>query len=113
DCFLLTNDLSFIPEGRRKPDFAAMRYLREWSVKRDAFTPLIDSPPKDLPKTGARPKVGGRDFLLPWNITKEFWQLYDKPAAERPVYPFNAEPIDEFVKSYAGKRDVPIFDSKL
>ncbi len=39
--------------------------------------------------------------------------MYDKPAAERPLYPFNAEPIDEFVKSYAGKRDVPIFDSKL
>jgi len=28
-------------------------------------------------------------------------------------YPFNAEPIDEFVKAYAGKRDVPIFSSKL
>jgi len=113
DCFLLTNDLSFIPEGRRKPDFAAMRYLREWSVKRDAFTPLIDSAAKDFPKTGRRPQVGGRDFLMPWNIPKEFWQLYDKPAAERPLYPFNAEPIDEFVKSYAGKRDVPIFNSRL
>src|SRR5215471_1206668 len=42
DCFLLTNDLSFIPEGRRKPDFAAMRYLRDWSAKREPFTPLID-----------------------------------------------------------------------
>jgi hypothetical protein len=113
DCFLLTDDLSFIPEGRRKPDFAAMRYLREWAVRRDAFAPLIDAPPKDLPKTGSRPKIGGRDFLMPWNITKEFWQLYDKPTAERPVYPFSAEPIDEFIKSYAGKRDVPIFNSKL
>jgi hypothetical protein len=113
DCFLLTNDLSFNPEGRRKPDFAAMRYLREWSMKRDAFTPLVDSSLKDLPKTAARPKVAGRDFLMPWNIAKEFWQMYDKPGAERPVYPFNAEPIDEFVKSYGGKRDVPIFNSQL
>src|SRR4029079_17657614 len=32
DCFLLTSDLTFVPEGRRKPDFGAMRYLREWSV---------------------------------------------------------------------------------
>jgi len=87
--------------------------LREWLVKRDSITPLIDSPPKDFANTGARPKVAGRDFLMPWNITKEFWQMYDKPAAERPVYPFNAEPIDEFVKSYAGKRDVPIFNSRL
>ena len=34
DCFLLTSDLSFVPSGRRKPDFAAMRYLREWSATR-------------------------------------------------------------------------------
>ncbi|HEX7722573.1 MAG TPA: hypothetical protein VF397_10470 [Pyrinomonadaceae bacterium] len=114
DCFLLTSDLSFIPEGRRKPDFAAMRYLRDWSAKREAFASLIDSSPTgDVSPKWSRPKVAGRDFLLPWNIAKEFWQLYDKPAAERPLYPFNAEPIAEFVKMYAGKRDVPIFNSKL
>ncbi len=113
DCFLITNDLSFVPDGRRKPDFAAMRYLREWSAKREAFTPLIDFTPKDLPKLWSRPNVAARDFLLPWNIAKDFWQLYDKPPGERPLYPFNAEPIDEFVKAYAGRRDVPIFSSKL
>src|SRR5205823_12086786 len=31
DCLLVTNDLAYIPEGRRKPDFAAMRYLRQWA----------------------------------------------------------------------------------
>ncbi|HEY0350084.1 MAG TPA: hypothetical protein VGC60_18255 [Pyrinomonadaceae bacterium] len=114
DCFLLTSDLSFAPEGRRKPDFAAMRYLRDWSAKREAFAPLIDpSTTVDVSTRWSRPKVAGRDFLMPWNIAKEFWQLYDKPAAERSLYPFNAEPIDEFLKSYAGKRDVPIFNSKL
>jgi hypothetical protein len=50
---------------------------------------------------------------MPWNIAKEFWTLYDKPEKDRPLYAFNAEPIDEFVKSYSGKRDVPIFSSKL
>ena len=114
DCFLITNDLSFVPEGRRKPDFAAMRYLRNWSAKREAFAPLIDSSTtSNASPKWSRPKVAGRDFLMPWNIAKEFWQLYDKPAAERSLYPFNAEPIDEFLKSYAGKRDVPIFNSKL
>ena len=34
DCFLLTNDLAFKPSGRQKPDFAAMRYLRNWSTTR-------------------------------------------------------------------------------
>lgn len=114
DCFLLTNDLAFLPEGRRKPDFAAMRYLRAWSAKRTPLAPLIDTSPRnDLPPAWQPRKVAGRDFLMPWNVAKEFWQMYDQPAAERPLYPFNAEPIDEFVKSYAGKAEVPIFDSKL
>ena len=50
---------------------------------------------------------------MPWNIAKEFWPLYDKPAEERPLYPFNAEPIDEFVAKYKGAREVPLFQSKL
>src|SRR6185295_18998693 len=39
--------------------------------------------------------------------------LQDKPAAERPLYPFNAEPIAEIVQQYKGAHDVPIFASKL
>jgi hypothetical protein len=114
DCVLLTNDLTYVPEGRRKPDFAAMRYLRDWSSKRTPLSPLIETTARvDMPAAWARPKVAGRDFVMPWNIAREFWQLYDKPPAERPIYPFNAEPIDEFVKAYSGKREVPIFDSKL
>jgi hypothetical protein len=114
DCVLLTNDLAYVPQGRRKPEFAAMRYLRNWAGTRVPLKPLFEAPGRiDLPPRWARPKVAGRDFLMPWNIAKEFWQLYDKPPGERPLYPFNAEPIDEFVKAYSGKRDVPIFDSKL
>ncbi len=114
DCVLLTNDLAYVPQGRRKPDFAAMRYLRDWAATRAPLKPLMEAPDRiDLPRSWARPKVAGRDFLMPWNIAKEFWTLYAKPPGERPLYPFNAEPIDEFVKAYAGKRDVPIFSSKL
>jgi hypothetical protein len=114
DCVLVTNDLSYVPEGRRKPDFAAMRYLRDWSRTRAPLSPLIPAPARsDVPPAWTRPRIAGRDFLMPWNIAKEFWQLYDKPPAERPLYPFNAEPIDEFVKTYAGKREVPIFSSKI
>jgi hypothetical protein len=114
DCVLLTNDLGFVPQGRRKPDFAAMRYLREWSTSRTPSSLLIDpQSTTDLPTAWRRPKIAGRDFVMPWNIAKEFWPLYDKPATERPLYPFNAEPIDEFVKKYSGAKEVPIFDSKL
>ena len=114
DCFVLTNDGAYVPQGRQKPDFAAARYLRDFAKTRPALAPLIDQPAAtNLPQSWNPPKVAGRDFVMPWNIAKEFWSLYDKPADQRPLYPFHAEPIDEFVKTYTGKRDVPIFDSKF
>jgi hypothetical protein len=114
DCFLLTNDLAYLPRGREKPDFAAARYLRDFAKTRPHLAPLIDQPSSGpLPASWAQPKIAGRDFVMPWNIAKDFWTLYDKPAEQRPIYPFNAEPIDEFVKTYSGKREVPIFDSKF
>src|SRR6266496_3431932 len=114
DCLLLTNDLSYIPDGRRKPNFAAMRYLHEYAARRPALAPLTETRARNEPSPAwSQPRLAGRDFLMPWNITKEFWRLYDKQPAERPLYPFNAEAVDEFVKTYSGKRQVPIFDSKL
>jgi hypothetical protein len=114
DCFLLTNDLTYVPEGRRKPDFPAMRYLRDWSTKRAALALLINtSPTNGIPAAWQRPKIAGRDFMMPWNIATDFWKLYEKPAAERPLFPFNAEPTEEFVRKYKGARDVPLFSSKL
>lgn len=111
DCFVLTNDAAFRPSGRAKPDFAAMRYLRAWSTERKPLASLLNS--NQHPRFSAFPKIAGRDFLMPWNIAKEFWPLYDKPAEERPLYPFNAEPIDQFVAKYKGAREVPLFQSKL
>jgi hypothetical protein len=113
DCFLLTNDLTFKPTGRQKPDFAAMRYLRNWSKARKPLTSLTLTSEGTVPDAWMRPKIAGRDFLMPWNIAKEFWPLSEKPAAERPLYPFNAEPIEDFVATYKGARDVPLFQSKL
>ncbi len=114
DCFLLTSDSSYKPSGRQKPDFAAMRYLRTWSAARKPFSSLPGSDaPARVPDSWIRPKVAGRDFLMPWNIAKEFWPLYDKPAEERPLYPFNAEPVEQFVEKYKGAQQVPLFQSKL
>ncbi len=113
DCLLITNDLNYVPSGRSKPDFAAMRYLREWSTAGTQLSPLTSPAFTDVPSAWKRPRVAGRDFLMPWNIAKEFWTLYDKPSAERPLYPFHAEPIDQFVAAYKGTRDVPIFASQL
>ena len=115
DCLLLTNDLKYVPEGRAKPDFAGMHYLAELAEQDAPLTSLIESKTIDarVPQAWLRPKVAGRDFLMPWNIAKEFWPLYDKPEAERPLFPFHAEPIEQFVEKYKGARDVPIFSSKL
>jgi hypothetical protein len=115
DCVLITNDLEYKPQGRQKPPFAAQRVLREWSEKRPALAPLIekDSASAQAPALWRRPALAGRDFLMPWNITEKFWELYDKPASERPLYPFNAEPSEAFVEKYKGGRDVPIFSSPL
>ncbi len=114
DCFVITNDLAYVPQGRQKPEFAATKYLRTFAATRPQLTPLIDTTaPVKLPESWTPAKIAGRDFMMPWNISKEFWAMYDKPAEQRPLYPFNAEPIDEFVKAYSGKKAVPIFDSKF
>ena len=115
DCVVLTNDLAYVPEGRRKPDFAAVRYLRQWSTANTELSSLLQpsSGVAAIPKSWQRPAIAGRDFVMPWNINPEFWKLYDKPAAERPLYPFNAEPIEDFVARYKGAREVPLFSSKF
>jgi hypothetical protein len=94
DCFLLTNDLAFVPDGRRKPDFAASSYLRDWTKSHTPLASLLNGPAStEAPAAWRRPTIAGRDFVMPWNIAREFWPLYEKPQPERPLYPFNAEPI--------------------
>ncbi|HVG39674.1 MAG TPA: hypothetical protein VM870_10310, partial [Pyrinomonadaceae bacterium] len=78
DCVLLTDDAGYAPEGRRKPDFAALKYLREWSAGGEkTFAPLIGDAPAAAYSRGALasrqlPRLGGRDFLMPCNIAREF-----------------------------------------
>jgi hypothetical protein len=114
DSVLLTSDLAYVPDGRRKPDFAAMRYLRTWSTNRVPLSSLLGpSTSSDVPSAWRRTPIAGRDFIMPWNIAPGFWALYDTPAEQRPLYPFNAEPIEQFVEKYKGTRDVPIFASRV
>ncbi|HEX7294791.1 MAG TPA: hypothetical protein VF251_03490, partial [Pyrinomonadaceae bacterium] len=114
DCFVLTNDSSYKPVGRQKPDFAALWHLREWTQNRKPLSSLIANASSDsLPVSWSRPRVAGRDFFMPWNINTAFWSMYDKPADQRPLYPFHTELVDAFVEKYKGARDVPIFQSKL
>jgi hypothetical protein len=113
DCFVLTNDLAYVPEGRSKPDFAASRVLREFSAGRTRLAPLVEAKAALVPVEWRSPTIAGRGFLMPWNIAPEFWPLLDQPPAERPLYPFRAEPLEAFIDKYKGARDVPIFSSPL
>ena len=118
DCLLLTNDSTYVPSGRQKPDFAGMHYLRSFQNQKTQLTPLIASPiAANIPSSWQPPRIAGRDFFMPWNIAKEFWPLYEQSRSqaesERVLYPFNAEPIEQFVATYKGAKNVPIFDSKL
>jgi hypothetical protein len=121
DCFVLTNDLAYVPEGRRKPDLAAWRLLREFSARKTQLAPLVAATDAGgaaaaavvVPAAWRRPTIAGRDFMMPWNIAPEFWSLLDQPPAERPLYPFNAESREEFIAKYKGARDVPLFSSPL
>jgi hypothetical protein len=113
DCVLITNDLNFIPQGRQKPDLPALRVLRAAAQPGAKPLPLLESTSYEPLTRWRPPLIADRELLMPWNIAKEFWSGYDKPPAERSLYPFNAEPIDEFLKTYKGARDVPIFSSKL
>ncbi|HYE16258.1 MAG TPA: hypothetical protein VD968_17605 [Pyrinomonadaceae bacterium] len=115
DCLLVTNDLAYRPEGRRKPPFAAQRYLREWAGKRPPLSPLFEreTAGAKTPAAWRRAPLAGRDFQMPWNIAEQFWPMYDEPAESRPLFPFNAEPVEAFVEKYKGARDVPLFSSKL
>ncbi|MDT7604047.1 MAG: hypothetical protein QOF61_2044 [Acidobacteriota bacterium] len=114
DCFLLTNDAAFTPTGRQKPEFAAMRVLREQSARAARLEPLVGADSSGVvPAAWRRPLLAGRDFLIPWNISNEFWSSLDKPPAERSLFPFNAETPENYVATYKGARDVPIFSSPL
>lgn len=111
DCLVLTNDQSYKPAGRQKPDFAAARYLRSWSNDRAPLSSFL-TPQATTPAVIKRSPLAGRDFVMPWNITPEFWNLYQKPPSERPLYPFHTESVDQFVQKYKGDEDVPIFSSE-
>lgn len=114
DCALLTDDPSFTPQGRMKPPFAAMRELERVSKEGARLIPLLGPYENGaMPKRWRSTYIAGRDFLMPWNIARDFWALYDKPPKERPLYPFNAEPLKQFIETYKGSKDVPIFSSKL
>ena len=114
DCFVLTSDAVYTPEGRSKPDFAAMRVLRDFATRATQLAPLVEADATgQVPAAWRRPLVAGRDFVMPWNTAGEFWALLDQSPDVHPLYPFNAEPLEEFIAKYNGRRDVPIFSSPL
>ncbi|HJZ87618.1 MAG TPA: hypothetical protein VKN99_20730 [Polyangia bacterium] len=97
DVVVLTDDLSWRPQGRERPRFGYLRALEDFWARAAAVPP--GAVPTPLP-------LGTHSFELPWNLTSE--------SFEPGLPPFAVEPKlrAAFVAAYRD-REVPIFSSKL
>lgn len=117
DALLVTDDLSFRPLLREKPPFhywAPLQGLRGV----DATPPLSTPAPNwTAPVAWRTPPIAGREFQMFFNIPLDYWKQTNTPAEKRVLYPYNmAQPGDvtkKFVEQYGGRKDLPIWSSKL
>jgi len=108
--WVLTNDPSYTPDGRRKPPFAAAQLLERTS----SFTSLLpvgdkfSAPPEWKPRPDC-----WRDFLMPWNIAKEFWRCMTNRRKNGLYTRLVLNRSTSLLRVMPAKADVPIFASKL
>ena len=89
DAVLITNDVGFIPDGRRKPDFAGMHYLREWHKQNTALSPLISAAwPATIPNSWQRPPIAAAIFSCP---ESQGVRVDLRPRKCTPLYPFHSD----------------------
>lgn len=110
DAVLITDDLSFVPQGREKPPFAyhssfalEPRDGAAWRGKMNGFTP-----------PAPRSKLAGRDFSM-WvgNVNDPKWwaqQKLDALTLYDVLFHFgpHTDIRDKFAKQFAGRKDLPI-----
>jgi len=111
DAILITEDFSFVPNGREKPTFA---YQAAFDLHPKGETAWRGSA-KELPVGDfKRPAVGGRDFSMWTGIEPDpkWWgaQKLDTLTKYDAFFHFSppADIRDKFHKQFAGKKDVPI-----
>ncbi|HEV7402786.1 MAG TPA: hypothetical protein VGO11_07675 [Chthoniobacteraceae bacterium] len=117
DAFLITDDLNFRPLLREKPVFhywAPLEGLHEVRA-----TPALATPAANwtAPAAWRTPPIAGREFQMFFNMPADYWKQDKIPEEKRVLYPYNmAQPGDvtkKFVEHYGGKKDLPIWSSKL
>jgi hypothetical protein len=114
DAFLITDDLSFRPLLREKPPFHYWAPLqREVHAAAPLSTPATNW---SAPAAWKTPPIAGREFQMFFNIPFDYWKQ-TAPAEQRVLYPFNVtqtgDVTKKFVEQYGGKKDLPIWSSKL
>ncbi|CAN5453479.1 hypothetical protein BH18ACI2_BH18ACI2_29400 [soil metagenome] len=116
DAFLITDDLKFRPLLREKPPFhywAPLQNLREVRP-----TAPLAAPAANWTDPGAwrTPPIAGRYFQMLFNMPVTYWKQNDIAADKRVLYPFNQRPPEvekKFIEQYGGKKDLPVWSSKL
>lgn len=116
DAVLITDDLKFHPRLREKPPF---HYWGPLHDSREIRTTLSVEPGAHwkAPAAWRTPPIAGREFQMFFNMPSDYWKQTAPEAEKRVLYPYNmAQPGDvakKFVEQYAGKKEVPIWSSKL
>lgn len=118
DAILVTDDLKFRPLLREKPPFHYWGPLRKHLEDQIALNPAFASPAPDwaVPPAWRTPPMAGRDFQMLFNMPVTFWKQGDVPAEKRVLYPFHQRPADvekRFIEQYGGRKDLPVWSSKL
>lgn len=118
DAILVTDDMKFRPRLREKPPFHYWAPLQRNREHPSARTPAFASPEPGwaAPAAWRTPPMAGREFQMLLNMPVTFWKQGDAPAEKRVLYPFNQRPAEvekKFIEQYAGRKDLPVWSSKL
>ncbi len=110
DAVLLTDDLSFLPNGREKPPFA---YLDSFSLQPKNGAAWRGKA-KGIAMYWKRPTLAGRDYTM-WGGIEADAKTWEKTKIDSltkyDVFFNQSTPTDireKFAKQYAGRKDLPI-----
>jgi len=119
DTIVITDDMNFRPLLREKPAFAYWAPLEAFRTRQAAVDLSLATPQPDWSTPGAwrTPPLAGRDFSMLFNMPTSYWKQKDVPEDKRVLYPYfigHGAAIEKaFLRDWGGKKDIPIWSSKL
>jgi hypothetical protein len=105
DCLCFTNDPTYTPAGREKPNFAAWKPLRDWQQAGKPDIPALAR----RAMTGEIPaawRIADSPPVFLWNAGQPWLDELKKPLGERVDAPFSVDPplLPAFLQTFAGKQ---------